>query len=233
MSKTYLLTGATSGMGKAIYADLTQKGHTVIPVLRNKEQAQNFAPTPSTFIEADLANSGQIEAAFSDLKTPLDGFINAAGILPGDSFEETDAAKLTELFNINTISPMLITKAIKPLLNQGACIILFGSISGHKGSYDDGYAASKGAVHSLVRSLALKFAPHARVIGIAPGMTENTRMTNDLVEGRFEHNMKLIPLQQAGQPTDIAELTSFVLSDTCQFMTGCVIDINGGQYLRT
>jgi 3-oxoacyl-[acyl-carrier protein] reductase len=184
-------------------------------------------------IFANLADPKEVPLALAALQGPLHGFINAAGILPAKNFTESTAESLTELFNINVISPMLILKAAVPLLVPGGVVVLFGSISGHKGSYDDGYAASKGAIHSLVRSLVDKLSPQHRIIGIAPGMVENTRMTDELVPGRFEENLKKIPLRKAGRPEDIAALTLFVLSDACQFMTGSILDINGGQYLRS
>ena len=233
MSKTYLITGATSGIGLSIYKELTHQGHKLIVILKNKARLADLPEKPLSTIEADFSNPEQVENAFKEFNTPLDGIINAAGIIQGNSIYESTSETLTELFNINTISPMLMLKYTMPHLNKDAAIVIFGSISGHKGSYDDAYAASKGAIHSLVRSLSLKLAPNARVVGIAPGMTENTRMTNNLAEGRFEHNMKLIPMQRAGNPNDIAKLTTFVLSQEAQFMSGNIIDINGGQYLRT
>tara|TARA_R110000868_G_scaffold189695_2_gene433073 strand:- start:116746 stop:117468 length:723 start_codon:yes stop_codon:yes gene_type:complete len=233
MPKSYLLTGATSGIGLAIYKSLHEQGHHITVVLRDKRRAEVLPYSPQNIIEADFANPLQVDKSFKGFDTPLDGIINAAGILQGNSIFESTPETLSELFNINVISPILMIKHTSSQLSKGGAVILFGSISGHKGSYDDAYAASKGAIHSLVRSLSLKLAPNARVVGIAPGMTLNTGMTNSLIEGRLEHNIKLIPMQLAGDPGDIASLTNYILSDEAQFMTGNVIDINGGQYLRS
>jgi NAD(P)-dependent dehydrogenase (short-subunit alcohol dehydrogenase family) len=232
--KTYLVTGATSGMGRAVSKTLHGAGHRQVLLVREGSRKKDLPDFDGIIVEADFANPAQVEIFFAGFDTPLDGVINCAGILPGQSYTESTAADLTRLFNINTVSPMLMLKQLTPHLKPDACVVLYGSISGHKGSYDDGYAASKAAVHALVRSLALKLAPNVRVVGIAPGMTEETRMTAELIPGLFEKTKETrIPLKRAGKPEDMAALTLFVLGDSARFMTGCVIDVNGGQYLRT
>lgn len=228
MKQTFLVSGITSGIGKSFTLLAAAKGINLIPIVRKEEQAQGYA----NYIVLDYSQPELVETSFNNFKNKIDAFINFAGVLPGKSFQEYDAQALQELMNINVISPMLIGKAIAKNLAENSSIILFGSVSAQKGSYDDGYAASKGAIHSLVKSLALKFAPKTRVVGLAPAMTNNTRMTEELIPGRFEHNLKTIPLQKAGEPENIAELTYFLTTEQCQFMTGCMIDINGGQYLR-
>lgn len=228
MKKTFLISGISSGIGKAFSTLASNKGFDLIPIVRSQEQAKGYAK----YIVLDYSQPEAAEASFSNFKDKIDAFINFASLLPGKSFKEYDAQMLQELMSINVITPTLICKAIEKNLKDQSAIILFGSVSAQKGSYDDGYAASKGAVHSLVKSLALKFAPKTRVVGIAPAMTNNTRMTEELVPGRFEHNLKTIPLQKAGEPENIAELACFLTTENCQFMTGCMIDVNGGQYLR-
>jgi NAD(P)-dependent dehydrogenase (short-subunit alcohol dehydrogenase family) len=232
--KTYLVTGATSGMGRAVSQALHAAGHRQVLLVRNAGRTVDLPAFDGTTLEVDFADPALVEKAFSGFDTQLDGVINCAGILPGQSYAEATANDLTRLFNINTLSPMVMLKHVTPCLNPGACVVLYGSISGHKGSYDDGYAASKAAVHALVRSLSLKLAPAVRVVGVAPGMTEDTRMTAELIPGLFEETKNTrIPLKQAGRPGDMAALTLFLLSDAARFMTGCVVDVNGGQYLRT
>ncbi|MGL1922394.1 MAG: SDR family oxidoreductase [Hyphomicrobiales bacterium] len=233
MPKTILLSGATSGIGLAIYERLISLGNNVVVVMRDTSNLNVFSKPPYRVLKADFAKPISIEQAFEGFSTPIHALINVCGVLHGNSYAESDANTLEELFNVNVISPILLLKYSVPMLTKGSSVILFGSISGHKGSYDDGYAASKGAIHTLVRSMASKLAPNIRVNGIAPGMIQNTGMTDSLVAGRFEHNLNLIPTQKAGQPQDIAELVEFMLSDANQFMTGNIVDLNGGQYLRT
>lgn len=231
--KRYLVTGGTSGIGKAICQRLAEEGHQLVLVVRDAARADTCGVVAEDVIVADFENPEACEKAFANYKGRLDGIVNAAGVLVGKSLTEMDFQQMQQTMNVNVLSPMVMLGALLPHLNEGAVVVLLGSISAHKGSYDDVYAASKGAIHSMVKSLALKLAPSGRVVGIAPGMTQGTRMTNELLPGRFEETLsQRIPMKQAGKPEDVAALVSFVLSDHANFMTGAIIDINGGQYLR-
>jgi 3-oxoacyl-[acyl-carrier protein] reductase len=230
-NKNILVSGVTSGMGLAFIILLQEKGYNIFPIVRNKDNISN-AFNKDNVIEYDFSKPETIEKAFSGLNIKIDAFVNFAGILPGKSIFEQTYNGLQEVFNVNTISPMLIVKNIQNKLNSNATIILLGSISGQKGSFDDPYAASKGAIHSLVKSLSLKFAPDIRVIGVAPGITNNTRMTDDLIDGLYEKNIQKVPLKCAAQPEDIGKLILFLMSSHAKFITGSIVDINGGQYLR-
>jgi 3-oxoacyl-[acyl-carrier protein] reductase len=229
--KTILVSGVTSGMGLKFVELIIQKGYSVIPIVRNKSDLVNI-DIYENIIEYDYCEPWNIDNAFSELNKKIDVFVNFAGILPGLSLFEQSYEDLKAVFDVNVISPMLIVKTIENLINKDGCIVLLGSISGHKGSYDDPYAATKGAIHSLVKSLSLKFSPNIRVIGVAPGMTNNTKMTNNLVEGQYSKTLSKIPLEHAGEPEDIAELVLFLINKHANFITGSIIDVNGGQYLR-
>ena len=226
--KRVLLSGASSGIGKVAAEYLSHKGYEVVSIGRTAvEGIENICVDFSL-----VPDAGQLQAAFSK-QAPFDAFINCAGLLPGKDFRNYTPELQTELFNINVFTPVALIDYLtaNDCLNGKAAIILFSSISAYKGSFDDFYAASKGAINALIKSLALKLAPAYRVVGIAPGMTERTRMTDELVEGRFEHNLKLIPAGQAVQPEEIVHLLEYVIEHGSS-MVGNVIDINGGQYLR-
>lgn len=230
MNKIHLVSGTTSGIGKALCDLLLAKGEEVIPIVRDKAAINQ--ELYKKIIQLDYSHPEQVDEAFCGFEDKITSFVNCAGILPGKSIFNQDYEGLLDVFNINVLTPMLIIKRIAENIVDGGTIILFGSISGHKGSYDDPYAATKGAVHSLAKSLALKFAPHRRVICIAPGITDNTRMTLNLIEGRYEENIAKVPLGRAADPSDIAEVVYFLLQESCRSITGCCIDINAGQYLR-
>ena len=229
--KTILVSGATSGMGLKFVELIQQKGYSVITIVRNKSDVENIK-NYEDIIEYDFSEPWNIDNAFSGFNQKIDVFVNFAAILPGLSLFEQSYEGLKNLFDINVISPMLIVKKIQNKLNLDGSIILLGSISAQKGSFDDPYAATKGAIHTLVKSLALKFSPDIRVIGIAPGMINNTRMTSNLVEGQYKKTIARIPLEHAGDPEDIAELILFLINKHSSFITGSIIDVNGGQYLR-
>lgn len=227
----HLVSGVTSGMGQAFAKQRLAAGEKVVGLVRNPASAKAIGLTD--IIEVDYGNPEQVEHCLkAHAETRWTSFVNCAAILPAIPIGESTAASLTDIFNVNVISPMLICSQLVGRMSPGGAIILVGSISGFKGSYDDPYAATKGAIHSLVKTLALKFAPDARVIGLAPGMTDGTQMTANLVPGLREKTLQTIPLRQAGQAEDMAAVIEFLIGPACKFMTGAVLDINGGQYLR-
>jgi len=131
------------------------------------------------------------------------------------------------------ISPLIAVGKLRENFNKGGVIILYGSQSGFRGSWDDGYAASKGAIHSFVKAVCTKVAPDLRVVGIAPGIVGDTRMSSEIFAGdKLAKKAETIPLKTTATSREMAELTDFIMSDTCRFMTGSMIDINGGLCLR-
>jgi acetoacetyl-CoA reductase len=228
--RIHLVSGVTSGMGRAFAQQRLAAGEKVVGLVRNTDAARKLNLTD--VIEVDFANPAQVETCLKSRPERWASFVNCAGILPAIPIEKSSAESLATIFNVNVISPMLICKQLVGTMVQGGCILLVGSISAQKGSFDDPYAATKGAIHSLVKTLALKFAPEVRVVGIAPGMTDGTRMTAELVPGRREHNIGLIPMARAGEAEEMAKIMGLLLQPECGFMTGAMVDVNGGQYVR-
>ncbi len=111
-------------------------------------------------------------------------------------------------------------------------IILLSSQSAFKGSYDDAYAITKGAIHTLVKTVASKIAPHHRIVCLAPGVTIGTRMTENRVADDLDAYRQTIPLKRFATPEEVAGCVEFLLSSDAASMTGCTIDLNGGNVLR-
>jgi 3-oxoacyl-[acyl-carrier protein] reductase len=230
MKKNYLLSGASSGIGLAIYNRLIYQGHNVICILRDRKIAnQNDI---KEFIEIDYSDPGNIESILKNTDISIDAFINAAGAALGKPIWESSYEEINNIVNINLISPMLICGALKNKIKKGGCILLFSSQSAYKGGWDDAYNVSKGGINTLVKSLSLKYAPDIRVLGIAPGITLNTRMTNSRKENDLNKIIDTIPLRRFANVEEIAEMVDALLGNAGAYMTGAVIDMNGGNYLR-
>ncbi|WP_162901381.1 SDR family oxidoreductase [Breoghania sp. L-A4] len=228
-AKHVFLTGCTSGIGAAFLKFAAESGRYSVSALSRR-------PVHSDVIVwnglSDLDNLDLLEQTLQDFSAPLDGIVLFAGELPGRTMFESTPAQMEHLFRVNVIANMVIIKALAPCLAEDSAVVLLGSISGFKGSHDDPYAATKGAIHSLVKSLALKMAPRTRVVGIAPGMTNDTRMTDDLVDGLYQRTLSTIPLRRAAEASEIAALVDTLLGASARSITGAVLDVNGGQYLR-
>jgi NAD(P)-dependent dehydrogenase (short-subunit alcohol dehydrogenase family) len=218
-------------MGLAIWNRFRAQGKHVIPVVRSETQARAIGA--SEFVVCDLSDLGQVEKVFSEFSQPLKSLVYCAGLsLPKSVFQVT-AEEMSRITNVNALSPMMIVSKVTRLLEKGGVIVLFGSQSADKGSFDDTYAASKGAVHAFVKTVCPKLAPDVRIIDFSPGITVPSKMTSGQMPAELlEQKKQQIPMKSFGNPDDMAEIVEFLISDACKFMTGCTIDVNGGLVLR-
>lgn len=230
MSRLHVVSGATSGIGAAIFNRLSAAGDEVIPIVRRKEDAPALGAT--RHILCDFARPDDVRAACASLDTGIDSFINAAGVAIGQPIWDNDLDEAARLMNINLLSPMVACGALRPKLRKGGAVVLFSSQSAYRGGWDDVYNASKGGINTFIKSFAMKMAPDVRVIGIAPGITENTRMTQGRREDDLGRIRDTIPLKRFANVDEIADLTVALLGTAGAYMTGCVVDVNGGNYLR-
>lgn len=224
--KTHLVSGSTSGIGRAIAARLAHDGARIIPVLRVADPAHPDA------VIADFADARATRKAFADFAGPVDSFINAAGIALARPLFACTEPDLERIFAINVLSPMAALAELKGKIRRDGAVVMLSSEASHRGSWDDAYAASKGAVNALVRSLASKFAPDVRVLGVAPGITADTRMTAGKPAETYEGWANRTLLKRLARPEEIADLVAALLGPAGASMTGTIVDANGGTYLR-
>ena len=229
--RTHLISGATSGIGKAIADRLRKEGDLIVPMIRNFDQKSQFPDAPE-FVVCDFEDPRGVGQAVANLSLPVDSFINCAGIMISKTLFEAPFEALQQMVDVNLFSAMTAVANIRPKLRDDGVIILLSSQSAFKGSYDDAYAITKGAIHAMVKTLAPKLAPRHRIICLAPGVTIGTRMTQDRAADDLEPYRKNIPLQRFTTPAELAESVFFLLSPAAASMTGCTIDINGGNVLR-
>lgn len=229
--RTHLVSGVTSGIGKAIAARLAKDGDRIIPVLRSEDQRALF-PEAEEAVICDFEDPRGVEAAFAGLRTPVSSFVNCAGIMVSKTLFEASFEQLNRMINVNLFSAMTAVARVREKLEPGGVIVLISSQSAFKGSYDDAYAITKGAIHAMVKTLAGKLAPQHRIICLAPGVTIGTRMTQDRAADDLEPYRQSIPLKRFATPEEIAACVHFVLSPEAASMTGCTIDMNGGNVLR-
>ena len=230
MSRVHVVSGTTSGIGAAISARLRDIGDEIIPVVRHESDAAAIGA--KRWILCDFARPTEVRSAFEALDAEIDSFINVAGIAIGKPIWDNDPDEAARLLNINLMSPMLACGALRAKLRKAGAIVLFSSQSAYRGGWDDVYNASKGGINTFIKSFAMKMAPDVRVIGIAPGITENTRMTQGRRDDDLDRIRDTIPLKRFANPNEIAELTIAMLGMAGAYMTGCVVDTNGGNYLR-
>ncbi len=240
--KGIIITGAAGGIGAAI-VHRSLKDNAVVFACDNDQAALNELKKTaggSTDLRTcilDVSSSEAIEACFDRIISDypnVNGLVNNAGIYPGKNILEYTDEQIDTVLSVNIKGAVNFSRAFGGYLlkhkNYGT-IVNMSSVSGHEGSSDAIYGLSKSALFGLTKSCAMNFAPYIRVNAVAPGLVE-TRMLKDIPEWRVKDYRKSELIDSPINPTDIANTVAFLLSDESRNLTGSVIDINNGCYLR-
>lgn len=236
LRKTILVTGASSGIGKAIAIACAKMGATMIVTGRNVERLnETFSLMPKgnhKAIYADLTKAEDIDALVTELPK-LDGLVQCAGVGSRVLCKSITKEDIQHVFLPNVEAPILLQTAIleKKIINKSASIVFIASRAADAPSIGNAtYSASKGAIISYSKCLALELAPRMiRVNCICPAMI----WTDLIFEGgldkeQLEESQIKYPLKRYGQPEDVANLALYLLSDASSWMTGSSIDLTGG-----
>jgi 3-oxoacyl-[acyl-carrier protein] reductase len=242
--KTALVTGAASGFGKGIAETYAREGAKVAVVDLNEAGAQAVAAElggEAIAIGCDVSKGDQVEAAAQatrDAFGSLDIVVNNAGWTnPNRPLMETDEETFRKIYEINVLSIFHMTKTCVPIWRAqgGGVMINIGSTAGIRPRPGlTWYNSSKGAVNLMTRSLAVELAPDKiRVNCIAPvmgvtGLLEQFMGMPDTPENR-EKFLATIPLGRLSQPRDIANAALYLASDEADFITGVVLEVDGGR----
>lgn len=236
--KKILITGASSGIGKATAIECSKLGAEVIITGRNENRLldtyNHLDGCGHSIIVADLSCDEGINAVTSAIEKKIDGFVNNAGISRPFPVNYVTREKMNEIFPINLESPILLfTKLIKQKkLAKGSSTVFTSSINGVCGGGKAAslYCASKAALSGFVKSAALELAPKGiRINCICPGMTETQLLSNETItKEQLEEDAKHYPLQRYAKPIEIAWAIIYLLSEASSFVTGSDLIIDGG-----
>jgi NAD(P)-dependent dehydrogenase (short-subunit alcohol dehydrogenase family) len=229
-----LVTGAASGIGSAVARRLQSEGVEVI--------ATDIHPGADINV-ADLTDADDVERLSAKVGTP-DFLINVAGgpmapkrELPRQALplEDVDEATWHEVIAANLTTAFLICREFAPRMKakKFGRIVNFASIAARRGSDRVGvhYAAAKGGIIGLTKTLALELAPHnVTVNAIAPGFIKTPRIEAAGWGDAGAAFIESLPLRRAGKPDDIAGVVAMLCSEAGGYVSGATIDVNGGWY---
>lgn len=238
--KTILVTGASSGIGRAIAVMCSRMGASVIATGRNQERLEETVSlmegSGNMMVAADLTDMEETER-LADSCPALDGIVHNAGVMDRILSRMIGPEEIEKIMKPNFEAPVLLQKALlkKKKLKAGASVVFIASRAAFAPTVGNSlYAASKGAIVSYSKVLALELADRKiRVNSICPGMvwTDLIRRDAELAGVDYSEIQKNYPLKRFGQPDDVASLTVFLLSDASSWMTGSCIDLTGGGEL--
>jgi 2-hydroxycyclohexanecarboxyl-CoA dehydrogenase len=244
MTKTALVTGAASGIGKASAKRLAADGMAIGVLDLNIEGCQVVVDEiiadggQAVALQASIADRPQVIAAVEKLRAtfgPVTVLVNNAGIAPFVPFEEITDEGWDKVFEINSKGTFIVTQVVLPDMkaaNWGR-IVNISSSSAQSGSYQQvHYSASKGAVMAMTRSLSQAVGKFGITVNnIPPGVILETTMSEAAVgKGIDLEKMKaVIPVGRTGVPSDIANAVSWLASEGSSYVTGQTIGVNGGR----
>lgn len=241
--KTVLITGSSRGIGAAIARRLNDEYKIIINYNKSKDKAfalmEELRETnPNVIaIKANVSDESEVENMFSIAEKNfghVDILINNAGISHFSLIQDIDFATWQNVINTNLNSVFLNSKRAIPnmISNQYGVIINMSSIWGDFGaSMESAYSTSKGAINTFTKAMAKELAPSGiRVNAIAPGIVETDMMKNDFSKEELEELKNEVATNRFAKPEEIAGLVSYLISDEASYITGDIININGGFY---
>lgn len=243
-----LITGGSRGIGAATARLFAERGYAVCVNFRSDiASAERVAAEieerggRAIAVQADVSEEGDVSRLFETVDRELgrlDCLVNNAGILrPQSRLVDLSAARINEILRVNVTSCFLCAAAAVRRMStesggRGGSIVNVSSIAARLGApneYTD-YAASKGAVDSMTRGLALEVAGEGiRVNGVRPGIIDTGIHADGGEPGRVARIAPNVPMKRGGRPEEVADVIYWLASDAASYATGTIVDVAGGR----
>jgi NAD(P)-dependent dehydrogenase (short-subunit alcohol dehydrogenase family) len=238
--KTIFVSGASSGIGKAIAIECSKMGARMCISGRNSERMDgtfnSLEGEGHIQLAADLRNEDEIVRLVENMPV-LDGIVHCAGVSKPLPFKFSGKKVLDEVMEINFTSHALLSQCLlenRKIAKRGS-IVFISSISGVYVSSVGGsvYSASKGALNGLIKGMAIELAPQMiRVNSVNPGMIDTDIYSKGIItEEQLKEDTQRYPLKRFGKPEEVAYAVVYLLSDASAWTTGSCLLIDGGYTL--
>ncbi|EZP60655.1 MAG TPA: SDR family NAD(P)-dependent oxidoreductase [Exiguobacterium sp.] len=237
---TYIITGATSGIGEATALQLIREGHTILAIGRNQDKGASLESSGEGrlyFFPVDLTDSSAIDRFFEETLEDfpeIDGIFNNAGTFGKPVAPERISDQQKEVFQVNYHAPERIIQLATKRFSKGASIVNNSAIVGHVKfpAMLLPYASSKSALLTLTKTYAARFHGKYRFNAICPGPVD-TSLSHALYGGKdkFDLAMKHHLRGEPAQPSEIAEVVCFLLSNKASYINGQALIVDGGYTL--
>lgn len=247
MARVAVVTGGGSGMGEATCHELARRGYRVGVMDRNGQAAKRVtddlqaAGATALALEADVTDRGAVDHAFDEVRRelgPVAALVTSAGLFGFAPFLEITEEAWARIVDVNLNGTFRCCQAALPDMVDAKWgrIVMISSSSAQRGSpFASHYAASKGAVMTLTKSLAREFAEHGITVNnIPPSGIETPMQHQGQADGFLPPNEQMaasIPLGHLGTGADIAAAVGFLCSEEAGFITGQTLGVNGGSVM--
>ena len=232
--KVAIVTGASGGLGEGMAKALSNQGANVaILDIKDGESVAKSFKTKSRYYKVDITNEEEVEEAVKKIKKDfgkINILVNNAGIFFPTPIINMNLKDWDKIINVNLKGYAIVSKHVVPLMEKNGKIINTASVSGHHATASSSaYNASKAGVIMLTKTMAQELADRGILVNaICPGVFI-TPMTQGSIKNGLDSNMKsLIPLKRAGKPEELGGLAVYLASDENSYMTGSIINIDGG-----
>lgn len=239
--KKIIVTGASSGIGRAIAIMCAQLGAEIILLGRNEDRLEEtlnlLNGSGHKWHAFDINSESEVDTFVTNLDK-IDGLVHSAGVVHSQLFSFLKKSSLEEILQTNLIAPAVLTQKIvkKKKLKKYSSVVFISSISGTKVTYagNSSYSASKAALCGLAKTMALELASKSiRVNTVLPAMISTDLLDSiDSSKEDILEDQKKYPLGGYGKPQDVAGTVCFLLSPASKWMTGTDIKLDGGLTLR-
>jgi 3-oxoacyl-[acyl-carrier protein] reductase len=242
--KTALVTGASRGIGRASALALAKAGAQVIVHYgRGKTEAQSVVAEirelggRAEAVGADLAATDGAHRLARQVRTivgdRLDILVANAGISKAATIEETTVADFDQLFAVNVRAPFFLVQQLLPIMCEGGSIVLLSSLAARASvGTIYAYAATKGAIDTLVKHFAAALGPRGiRVNAVAPGVVQTDMSNFTKTDAGRDFALGMQALKRLAEPADISGVVAFLASNEARWITGDTIRVDGGSKL--
>jgi 3-oxoacyl-[acyl-carrier protein] reductase len=244
VNKVALVTGSSRGIGRAIAIELAKSGIDIsVNDHANPQEGLevvdeiNKIGQRAIYIQADVSDHNQVESMVEEILDTfgrIDILINNAGIVMDKKLENMEIDQWNRVISVNLTGVFNCTKSvIRYMKKQGkGKIINIASVVGEIGNIgQSNYSASKGGVISFTKTVAKEYVKEGIIVNaVAPGFIK-TKILETIPEKVMQKILSRIPLNRLGKPEEVAKLVCFLVSDDANYITGQVININGGMYM--
>lgn len=243
-NKIAIVTGAARGLGRAISLELAGRGADIVVCDVNLEGTKAVAQEVRSLgrrtlsLKVDVSKASEVSRMVERVMKEfgrIDILVNNAGICQVAPIEELTEEDWNKVMAVNLKGVFLCSKAVMGIMKKqrSGRIVNMGSVAGKLGGISTAanYSVSKAGVICFTKALAREMAPYGITVNaVAPGVI-TTDMTLGITKGDFSNYVRNIPLGTIGSPEDIAYAVAFLASDEARYITGEILDVNGGQLM--